>query len=47
MKPEGTEYYEYVITYVGENFAVYMDPVDILEDISRFTRLKNDTVNPS
>ena len=44
VKYEGTEYYEYVMDYVGDIIYVSMDSVGILEDIARVSRLNNDKI---
>ena len=46
VKPEGTDYYEYVMNYVDKIIAVYMDAVGILEEIARFEKLNNDNIDP-
>ena len=44
LKPEVTEYYDYVITYVDDIIVVSMYSVGILEDIARFSRFNNDNI---
>ena len=46
MKPEVSEYYEYVMTYVDDIITVSIDTVNILEYIEWFVRIKNDNIDP-
>ena len=45
VKPEGTDYYEYVMNYVDKIIAVYMDAVGILEEIAQFSWLNNNKID--
>ena len=47
VKPKGTEYYEYIMTYVDNIITVFMDAVGILEVNTQITRLNNDNICPS
>ena len=44
VKPDGTEYYSYILNYVDDIMVIDHDPMPILEDINRFMLLKPDLV---
>ena len=44
VKPDGTEYYSYILNYVDDIMVIDHDPMPILEDINRFMLLKPDSV---
>ena len=45
-KEDGSEYYEYVLTYVDDLIAVSQDAKKVLQDISKNIKLKNDKIEP-
>ena len=45
-KEDGSEYYEYVLTYVDDLIAVSQDAKRVLQDISRDIKLKNYKIEP-
>ena len=45
-KEDGSEYYEYVLTYVDDLIAVSQNAKKVLQDISQDIKLKNDKIGP-
>ena len=45
-KEDGSEYYEYVLTYVDDLIAVSQNAKKVLQDISQDIKLKNDKIEP-
>ena len=45
-KEDGSEYYEYVLTYVDDLIAVSQNAKRVLQDISQDIKLKNDKIEP-
>ena len=45
VKPEGADYYQYVMNYVDYIIAVCMDAVGILEEIAQFSWLNNNKID--
>ena len=45
VKPDGTEYYEYVMTYVDDILAISLEPEEVLKSLKSETiRFKNDKI---
>jgi hypothetical protein len=47
VKPNGFEYYEYILAYVDDILAISYDPAKILLTLSDFYRLKNGYATPT
>ena len=45
-KPDGEQYYEYVLMYVDDILAISCNPRAILEDVQKTFKLKNDKIEP-
>eukprot|EP00980_Cylindrotheca_fusiformis_P022162 scaffold9066_cov80-Cylindrotheca_fusiformis.AAC.1 len=45
-RPDGTEYYEYVLTYVDDLIAISLEARVILEEVAGHVKLKNDKIEP-
>jgi hypothetical protein len=43
-KPDGEEYYEYILMYVDDILAVLASPMPIMEEIQRMVKLKNNDI---
>ena len=41
VKPDGKEYYKYILIYVDNILAISMQPRDVMKDIERRFKLKN------
>jgi len=46
IKPDGTEYYEYVLCYVDDVLAISQDPMRTIEGIQSMFKLKDDKAEP-
>ena len=44
VKPDGEEYYEYILMYVDDILTISMQPRYVMKDIERRFKLKNDKV---
>ena len=44
VKLDGEEYYEYILMYVDDILAISMQPRDVMKDIERRFKFKNDKV---
>eukprot|EP00980_Cylindrotheca_fusiformis_P001039 scaffold282_cov121-Cylindrotheca_fusiformis.AAC.1 len=45
-RSDGTEYYEYVLTYVDDLIAISVEARGILEEVAGHVKLKNDKIEP-
>ena len=41
VKPDGEEYYKYILMYVDDILAISMQPRDVINDIKRILKFKN------
>ena len=46
MKPNGFEYYEYLLVYVDDVLAISHDPKPLIEEIGKTYKLKKGSVGP-
>ena len=44
VKPDGEEYYKYILMYVDNILAISMQLRDVMKDIERRFKFKNDKV---
>jgi hypothetical protein len=43
-KPDGEEYYEYILMYVNDILAISYSPMPMMEEIQRMVKFKNDAI---